>query len=42
MTNVSADAADIEEIDVQPIPEPAELEEGVLDPTDTYTEGPQA
>lgn len=30
---------DVEEIEVPDVPEPETPEEGVLDPTDTYTEG---
>ncbi|WP_262403450.1 hypothetical protein [Actinomadura sp. CNU-125] len=42
MDDKSNEEPDVEEIDVPPIPEPDEPEEGVLDPDDTYTEGPQA
>jgi hypothetical protein len=28
-----------EEIDVEPVPEPDEPEDGAIDPADTYTEG---
>jgi hypothetical protein len=32
-------AEHVEEIEVEPVPEPDEPEDGVIDPSDTYTEG---
>jgi hypothetical protein len=32
----------IEDIDVEPVAEPEQPDEGVLDPADTYTEGVDA
>lgn len=30
---------DLDEVNVPPVPEPAEEDEGFMDPDDTYTEG---
>mgnify|MGYP001558511949 CR=1 FL=1 len=34
-----AEPAGIEDIEVEPVPEPDEPEEGLIDPADSYTEG---
>ena len=34
------DTEHVEQINVENVPEPATPEEGVIDPDDTYTEGP--
>lgn len=42
MPMAEPDGLDVEEIEVQPVPEPETPEEGDLDPADTYREGVDA
>ena len=37
--DADAAAEHVDEIEVEPVDEPVEPEEGVIDPGDTYTEG---